>query len=330
MLRVLSVVCSILVFTACAPSPADTRRPQRPPGPQPDGPDDTGLVDTDDTDLPDDTDPEDTDDTDTQEESDPECPDLPDYYSPDPPTSSCTYMDWKLSPDGHYLVSTFGTSNDGTTWGNTTTCGWLDSLYDIYECRYDGNTGECLDDDYDIPWVQGHVDYDYDEVIGTVRAHAGGDVPWPEVFYVAGAQRFNCGTTLRVTNPDNGICVVVYAEDGGPGMTYEQADYGGRRILDSSPAVAEYLQLTRWGWASSTLLLVEWGLEATCPDSAAPRASRRRRCRARSGTARPTIPTTSGSSVASVYGISIRAMSNVICTSAVSPSELVSSTSSVR
>ena len=180
----------------------------------------------------------------------------PDPLSPDPSIETCDYMDWKMSSDGFYLVSTFGTTEDGSTYGRTTTCGYLQDTYDYNGCAY----GSC-----DIPWVQGNVDYDYDTVISQVDAHLDGGVPHPEFFYVAGAQRFNCGTTLRVSNPANGRCVVAYAEDGGPGSYYEDAGRGGRRILDSSPAVVRYLGIERWGWADSELVYVEYGLPGDVP-----------------------------------------------------------------
>lgn len=196
----------------------------------------------------------------------PECADVP---SGDAPADQrCENMDWKLDPVGYYKISSFGTSNDGTTWGNTTSCGWLQAHYDYYECRHDGNTGDCLDDDWHIPWVQGHVDYDYGDVIDAVAESAPDDVDWPEVFYVAGAQRFGCGAVLRVSYPDNGRCVVVYAEDGGPNSLYEGEGYGERRILDSSPAVVEFLQVENTGWGNSDLVYVEWGRDGDVPGTA--------------------------------------------------------------
>ena len=209
-------------------------------------------------------------DTDTDADVDSDCLTEPTYLSPSPPTEAdiCSYMDWDMSPDGWYLVSQFGTSNDSTTWGNETSCYWLQATYDYYECRYDSGAGECLDDDDQIDWIQGHVDYDYDEVIDTVAASAPDDVDFAEAFYVAGAQRFHCGTTLRVSNPVNGRCVVVYAEDGGPNATYETAAYAGRRILDSSPAVIEFLEVDKHGWSSSQLLYVELGLAGDVPGDA--------------------------------------------------------------
>ena len=200
----------------------------------------------------------DTEDTEDTEDTDTECPDEPAHASPDPPDSSCSYMDWDLSPDGWYLISQFGTSWDSTTWGGTTTCGWLQATYDYYGCRYDSGKGECLDDDMDIDWTRGHVDYDYDAVVAD--ADLGNH---PEYFYVADSQRFGCGTTLRVHYGDK--CLVVYTEDGGPNAQYEGADYGGRRILDSSPAVIEALDVAKHGWGNSDLVFVEFGKAGDVP-----------------------------------------------------------------
>ena len=197
-----------------------------------------------------------------------ECPTVPSHASSDAPDASCSSMDWELSPDGHYLISQFGTSNDSTTWGGTTSCGWLQATYDYYGCQYDKNSGSCLSSDYEIPWTQGHVDYSYGDVVSTVAAYKGTDVPWPEIFYVADAQRFDCGTTLRVTNVLTDTCVVVYTEDGGPNATYEADAYGGRRILDASPAVIEYLDIDHHGWSNSDLVLVEWGQPGDVPGEA--------------------------------------------------------------
>jgi hypothetical protein len=193
------------------------------------------------------------------------CVDVPPMKSPSPPTDTCSYMDWKLSPDGFYLVSQFGTSNDPTTWGHTSSCGYLSMHYAAHGCIYDKQVGACIDGDPNIPWVQGHVDYDYATVVSTVAANMDGDVPAPEYFYVAGAQRFGCGATLRVTNPQNGRCVVAYAEDGGPGAKYESGPFGGRRILDASPALIQYLEIGAMGWKNSTLLRVEWGAAGDVP-----------------------------------------------------------------
>ena len=196
------------------------------------------------------------------------CEELPPHASPDPPSEDCNRMDWHLSPDGFYLVSRFGTDNDQTTWGHTTSCGWLQSHYDAHGCRHDGNLPGCLDGDHEIPWVRGDVDYSFDDMIRTVDNNMNGDVPRPDYFYVAGAQRFGCGATLRVSRVDNARCVVAYVEDGGPGARYEYADRGGRRILDSSPAVVRYLQVQQLGWANSDLMYVEWGLPDDVPGHA--------------------------------------------------------------
>jgi hypothetical protein len=195
----------------------------------------------------------------------PTCIAGPSATAPDPAIETCNYMDWKLEADGFYKISRFGTSDDPTTWGRTTTCGYLQGHYDYHDCVFDNQTGGCVGSDHAIPWVQGTVDYDVDTVLATVDAHLDGDVPAPEYFYVAGAQRFHCGSTLRVTAIDTGRCVVAYAEDGGPGSTYEGPDYGARRILDSSPAVVRYLQVDSWGWRVADLVYVEWGLPGDVP-----------------------------------------------------------------
>lgn len=197
-----------------------------------------------------------------------QCPATPATASSAPPDDLCNFMDWELSPDGWYLISRFGTTNDSTTLDRPTSCKYLRDQYNYRDCRYTLQTNSCIDDDYMIPWVQGHVDYDYDAVIADAAASAPNDSTHPEYYYVAGAQRFGCGRTLRVTNPANGRCVVVYAEDGGPGARYEMADKGGRRILDSSPAVVEYLDIQRWGWASADLVYVEWGQPGDTPGTA--------------------------------------------------------------
>jgi hypothetical protein len=198
----------------------------------------------------------------------PFCTTVPNPVSPTAPTSACNYMDWNLSPDGFYLNSRFGTDNDPTTWGHTTSCGFLQGHYNGHGCRYDNQASACLDNDTAIPWIQGDVDYLYADVIAAVDQYAPADVPFPEYFYVAGAQRFNCGALLRVSNPANSRCVVVYTEDGGPGATYEGPTYGGRRILDASPALQRFLAITSWGWANSALVYVEWGLAGDVPGQA--------------------------------------------------------------
>ncbi len=186
--------------------------------------------------------------------------------SPTAPVTSCNYMDWDLSPDGYYLISRFGADTDPTTWGRTTTCGYLQGHYDYNGCRYDVHSGGCLDYDDQIPWVQGHVDWIAQDMFDANLAHPyPADVPHPEYFYVAGAQRFGCGAVLRVSLPTTGRCVVVYAEDGGPGQTYEGPSYGGRRILDASPAVSDYLGATQWGWLNADEVYVEWGLPGDVP-----------------------------------------------------------------
>ena len=196
------------------------------------------------------------------------CASVPSTAEASPPASRCNSMDWELSSDGWYLISRFGTDADSTTLGRRTTCSWLQAHYDYRDCVYDSHTARCVASDPEIPWVQGHVDYARDAMLALVDAHAPSDVPMPEYFYVAGAQRFGCGATLRVSNPANGHCVVAYAEDGGPGARYEYADRGGRRILDSSPAVVRFLGVTRWGWASSDLVMVEWGRPGDVPGHA--------------------------------------------------------------
>ena len=129
-------------------------------------------------------------------------------------------------------------------------------------------TNSCLDDDYQIPWVQGHVDYERATILADAAQATPGDSTHPEYYYIAGAQRFGCGATLRITNPLTGLCVVAYAEDGGPNATYEMADKGGRRIIDASPAIVEYLGIMSWGWLNSTMLYVEWGQPGDVPGTA--------------------------------------------------------------
>jgi hypothetical protein len=203
--------------------------------------------------------------------TEPVCIEEPGPVSPDPPIEVCNYMDWQMSSDGFYLISQFGTTNDPTTMGHTTSCGFLQGHYDYNGCIYDVRSSTCLPGPYEIPWIRGDVDYDYDMVIAAVEANMGGDVPFPEYFYVACAQRFGCGSLLRVTNTENDRCVVVYTEDGGPGATYEDTGYGERRILDSSPAVVTYLEVEHVGWANSTLMYVEWGLPGDVPGQACTR-----------------------------------------------------------
>ena len=193
------------------------------------------------------------------------CMAIPPMESPQPPTQVCSYMDWHMSPDGFYLISQFGTSNDQTTWGGTTSCGYLQGHYNYHDCIYDNHGGGCQPGDHDIPWIRGDVDYSYDQVISLVAQNMNGDVPEPDYFYVADAQRFGCGAVLRVSYPQNSRCIVVYTEDGGPGSKYEKADKGGRRILDCSPAVLKYLQVKHAGWLNSDLVLVEWGLPGDVP-----------------------------------------------------------------
>ncbi|MCA9495076.1 MAG: peptidoglycan DD-metalloendopeptidase family protein [Myxococcales bacterium] len=196
------------------------------------------------------------------------CLQTPPEASPTAPTTSCNWMDWEMSPDGYYLISRFGADTDPTTWGHTTTCGYLQSHYDAMGCVYDAQSGRCLPGTTQIPWIQGHVDYSSQAMFDANDRAWPGDVPHPEYFYVAGAQRFGCGATLRVTNPANGSCVVVYAEDGGPGATFEGPAYGGRRILDASPAVSDYLGIQHWGWANSDMVYVELGEPGDVPGHA--------------------------------------------------------------
>ena len=200
------------------------------------------------------------------EQSEVSCPTVPSSTSSSPPTEACNYMDWELSPDGFYLFSRFGTDADSTTWGSPSTCGYLQDYYTRKGCRHDRNAGTCLDDRSDIPHVQGHVDYEKTTMLSEIEQHLGSDVPHPEYFYVAGAQRLGCGATLRVSDLATGKCVVAYAEDGGPGTTYEMADQGGRRILDSSPGVLRYLGINDdCCWGSGNLVYVEWGKPGDVP-----------------------------------------------------------------
>jgi hypothetical protein len=57
-------------------------------------------------------------------------------------------------------------------------------------------------------------------------------------WYVASSQRYGCHVHLQLTTP-SGKCVVVSTEDAGPATFVEQK--AGKPILDSSPAVAQYL-----------------------------------------------------------------------------------------
>ncbi|MCC6750037.1 MAG: hypothetical protein IT371_20395 [Deltaproteobacteria bacterium] len=218
---------------------------------------------------------------------------LPPKIEAFPPTfaDTCDWMDWNLSSDGFYHISRFGTSEDKTTWGRVSTCGGLQQHYDRWCCLYDIHTKSCADGQTPqyhkcgrkdpripkIPWAAGHVTYDAGPFIGWVSGYffdGKGNLkpaaetmnfPHPEYFYIADAQRFGCGAVLRMTNTENGRCIVVFTEDSGPGARYEQADRGGRRIIDSSPAVHRYLGKTKYGWANATLLYVEWGLPGDRP-----------------------------------------------------------------
>jgi hypothetical protein len=218
---------------------------------------------------------------------------LPPKLSTDPPSlaSTCTYMDWRLEMDGFYFISQFGMDTDPTTWGHGTSCGGLQLHYQNWCCQYDRHLGKCIDGQQPqflkcsasdpkipkIPWIKGTVDYVASTALSRVASYYfdknGALKPydptqpfaWPQYFYVAGAQRFNCGSLLRVTNTENGRCMVVYVEDGGPGATYEGAQYAGRRILDSSPALVKYLAPKGVGWKTSTMLYVEWGLPGDKP-----------------------------------------------------------------
>ncbi|GMV40930.1 MAG: hypothetical protein AMXMBFR64_26460 [Myxococcales bacterium] len=187
------------------------------------------------------------------------CAVVPQKASQSPPAAACSAMDWTLEPDGFYLISQFGTTNDPTTLGKPTSCGYLQSQYNAKGCAWDAGAGACTSAGAQIPWIQGHVDWDYAKVVG---AGFGGPSAY---FYVAGAQRFGCGALLRVTNPATGACVVAYAEDGGPGALYEGATYGGRRIVDASPAVIATLAIQKTGWKNSDLVRVEWGKPGDVP-----------------------------------------------------------------
>ena len=191
------------------------------------------------------------------------CAPVPAKESESPPAEACSAMDWSLEPDGFYLISKFGTTSDPTTTGNATSCGYLQSLYNQHGCVWDQGAGACVGGDPEIPWIHGHVDWDYAKAVAAGAAP--GDSPSPEYFYVADAQRFGCGATLRVSNPATGACVVVYVEDGGPGAKYEGATYGNRRILDASPAVVQRLGVQHIGWKNSDLVRVEWGQPGDVP-----------------------------------------------------------------
>lgn len=66
----------------------------------------------------------------------------------------------------------------------------------------------------------------------------GGNSRTANKWYVASSQRYGCHQHLKLT-ASNGKCVVVSTEDAGPATSVEQR--AGKPILDSSPAVAEYL-----------------------------------------------------------------------------------------
>lgn len=219
----------------------------------------------------------------------------PAHISTDPVTdaSVCDLMDWQLEIDGYYFSSMFWIEPDSGQTG-LTSCHYLQEHYDTWCCVYDrhaGTAGACVDgreprygtcsDPPVIPWVTGNVLYSrtaletavddyYFEPDGSRKpADQTRAFPHPEYFYVADAQRFNCGATLRMTDVETGICVVVYAEDGGPKGIHEMivgADDGGRRIIDSSPAVLRYLRPRAMGWhPGATLFLLEWGLADDVP-----------------------------------------------------------------
>ncbi|MCC6748905.1 MAG: hypothetical protein IT371_14700 [Deltaproteobacteria bacterium] len=212
---------------------------------------------------------------------------LPPRIEPSPPlpADTCDWMDWNLSSDGFYHIGRFGTSEDKETYGRMSTCGGLQAHYTRWCCLYDIHTKSCADGQTplkhtckksdprvpQIPWAKGHVSYNVNTVVGSVSGYFFDlkgklkpaaetmNFPHPEYFYVADAQRFGCGAVLRITNTENGRCIVAFAEDSGPGARYEQADKGGRRAIDSSPAVHRYLGKTEPGWRGATLLYVEWG-----------------------------------------------------------------------
>jgi len=212
------------------------------------------------------------------------CTDLPDA-SPDPPSVGCPVdqyhvealksMDWKLSPDGFYLVTRFfGTTQDpdadaGVT--GLTDCGNLQGYYSGHGCRYDAHSG-CLDNNTIIDHIQGMIDFDYNQVIVSTWGNMDGNEPHPEYFYVSSAQRFNCGAVLRVTNTEIGRCVVVYAEQGGPAGAAAVGEMSlGRRRLDVSPAVAQYLLMGEdynTSFDHNYLVYVEWGLASDIPGHA--------------------------------------------------------------
>jgi hypothetical protein len=252
------------------------------------------------------------------------CPEIPPRASSDPPGpetggARCRWMDWDLSPDGFYIVSQFGTTQDHTTMGRGTSCSALQTHYAAQCCLYDIEQDLCLDEDAsgqrkvrkwqaprgeepdechveDVPetgppvvieetrtrdywYLRRSIDFNYWTVIlrvakyffpdgkefETIPSLDLDDFAHPEYFYVAGAQRFGCGAYLRVTNPRNNRCVVVYADDGGPGSSYEGVWHASRRILDASPAVNRFLGSEGIGPARGDMMFVEWALPGDAP-----------------------------------------------------------------
>jgi hypothetical protein len=66
----------------------------------------------------------------------------------------------------------------------------------------------------------------------------GGNSCSSQPYFVASSQRYGCGQNLLVTAP-NGKSIVVTTADAGPAATVETR--AGMPVLDSSPAVAQYL-----------------------------------------------------------------------------------------
>jgi hypothetical protein len=102
------------------------------------------------------------------------------------------------------------------------------------------------------------ADYYFDDAGDPLPREQASDFPHPEYFYTAGAQRFGCDAYLRVSNPQNGRCIVAFADDGGPGSRWEDAAHAGRRVLDASPALEFYLGVHNLGWKKGDLVYVEW------------------------------------------------------------------------
>ncbi len=92
-------------------------------------------------------------------------------------------------------------------------------------------------------------------------------------YYAASRQRFGCGSRIRITNPQNGRCVVAETDDYGPDVCVENA--AGRPIIDASPLVGQHLFGTRSaGWSDRFAIEVEQVSDSTpigpCQGSSSP------------------------------------------------------------